>query len=306
MKTLYLLLSFYFMSILLDIQCQEWAPIGAEWRYRTELSPTNDVWYDLIRIEKDTLITGQECRKYTIYQEFVNQETPVFDSFGFTYERNDSIFFWHQDAFYLQYDFSALSGDTITIPTPDFGYEPQTTDSFIVVLDRIKTELIGLSQTPLQKYYTHSIYGTLDYFDNGYYQTIGSKSVWGGLTTDITPVGLIFNDLRCYKDNDIEILGIDINCSYPTAYDELIEPITIRLYPNPTADYLNIFFGIIDRKNFTYIVLNSQGKQVYQLDNKFLSSNYMIKVKDWPVGQYFLKIKDGKNRLIKTYPWIKQ
>ncbi len=276
MKHIYLLLSFYFTSITLIIQCQEWAPIGAEWRYRTELSPTNEVWYETIRVQKDTIIAGQQCRKYVTN-----------DDFGFTFERNDSVFFWHQDDFYLRYDFSALPGDTLVIPTPDFGHEPGTTDSFIVVLDSIKTTLIGLSQTPLEKYYTHSIYGTLDYQDNGYYRIIGSYSTWGGLTTDGIPVGLTYMDLRCYSDENIDIFGIDMSCSPPNATDELQEKTSIRLFPNPSSGLVTIelpddnksfvlqFFDLLGRPKGSFSVHSSENKVDLQYLEKGLYVYYL-------------------------------
>ena len=272
MKTIYSLFFFYFTSILLAIQCQEWAPIGAEWRYRSELSPTNEVWYELTRVEKDTIVAGQQCRKYVVYKDNPNQGEPIFKYAGFTFERNDSVFFWHQDDFYLRYDFSALPGDTLIIPTPGFGNEPGTTDSFMVVLDSIKTVLIGLSQTPLQKYYTHSIYGTLDYQDNGYYRIIGSYSTWGGLTSDGVALGHIYMDLRCYSDENIDIFGIDMSCSFPNAVDGLADEFSIHLFPNPTSGLITIelpdsnkgfvlqFFDLLGRAKGSFNVHSSRNK----------------------------------------------
>lgn len=102
MKALrFIILSLIFISFA-NVKAQQWAPIGAEWRYKP-VTPTN-VFYTMIRIEKDTIITGQECRQYVIYNQAIGSTSNSFNSEGFTFERNDSIFIWHENPFLLRYD----------------------------------------------------------------------------------------------------------------------------------------------------------------------------------------------------------
>jgi len=243
-----------------------------------------------------------------VYNEFSNQENTI-NHIGFTFERNDSIFIWDEDEFLLRYDFSAALGDTITISSTNLEItEGGSTDSFKVVLDSIKTENIGISQTAVQKYYTHPVDGTLDYFDGGYYRTIGSQSIWGGLTSNLIAVGHIFYDLRCYVDDEIEILGISITCDFSTANNELIEQALVQIYPNPVQDYLNIYLENNAAENWSFTLNNILGQEVGRYTIKTDTTNFPFKiaVNHLQPGQYFLTIQNRKGQFLKAYSWVKQ
>tara|TARA_B110000977_G_scaffold199480_1_gene286997 strand:- start:1098 stop:2366 length:1269 start_codon:yes stop_codon:yes gene_type:complete len=70
---------------------------------------------------------------------------------------------------------------------------------------------------------------------------------------------------------------------------------SIKLYPNPTSDYLNIEF--VDKYPFT--IFNAIGKVMYESSTNKAS----ISVQSYPVGLYFLKIQ--KEYTTDVIPWIK-
>ncbi len=296
MKPISLLIATLFLVSFFQIQAQEWAPIGAEWRYEanaTGVSGSNV--YTLIRIEKDTIVESQECRKYNVYTQPVGLETNIFKNSGYTFERNDSIFYWHQDTFLLRYDFSANIGDTIIIPTPDFSTSPTDADSFRVVLENISVLEIGTTNVPLEYYNTSFIDGAFSY--GGYYRVIGSEYLWGGIRYigELPIVGSPYNRLRCYKDANHEIFITDLNCSFPSAAYELIDKEKLKLYPNPVRNQVRIQYDP-SLSGSKFRLLNQLG-QVISI-GRLPSSNteYSLDINHLPQGVWWLEVVNNDKR----------
>ena len=296
MKALHFtILSLLFLSFT-NLKAQEWAPIGAEWRYKLA-TPTDD-FYTMIRIEKDTIIAGQECRQYVIYNQTIGSTSNSFNSEGFTFERNDSIFFWQENTFLLRYDFSANTGDTIRLPSPILQDDCiMEMDSFRVVLDSITME--DMNGVSLEKFHASPIDGAYSYYANSYFRVIGSIHLWEGLLleTDGLCVFIPFGpaDLRCYKDADHEIFGIETDCSFPSAINGLIGQNTLRLYPNPVKNQLNLQYDPV-LLGANYRLLNQLGVvfRIGKLPN--VSTQITIFIDQLRKGIYYLEVTNEKKR----------
>ena len=300
MKQLPLLLTMLSLFSFLHLHTQEWAPIGAEWRYiydPTGFGPSYNYDYTMIRIDKDTIIAGQECRKYMVYDQPAGEETNIFKDVGYTFERNDSIFYWHQDTFLLRYDFSANIGDTITIPTPGFSDWPTDVDSFRVVLDSISTIYFGVTGFPLEKYHTTFVDGSFRYYGGGYTKIIGNVFVWSGLNywgdepvVATTPIA----DLRCYRDADHEIFRIDtdFSCGFPSATRELIAKDQLKLYPNPVQNHLQIAYHT-SLSGAKFRLLNQLGEVLMQGYLPKATTTHYLDTHPFPKGFLYLEVSNG-------------
>jgi hypothetical protein len=84
------------------------------------------------------------------------------------------------------------------------------------------------------------------------------------------------------------------------------EKFTVKLYPNPATDYLNV-----EIKNMlpgeTHIALyNIIGNPVKVEMEKVDDKEYRINVKDIPPGYYLLALKDEEGKFNQTYKFLKR
>jgi hypothetical protein len=92
------------------------------------------------------------------------------------------------------------------------------------------------------------------------------------------------------KNKISTIKYIDLTRITSTKNEELA---TISLYPNPSADWINIRFadGITDINNIQ--IHSMSGSLIYSKLN-MESSNVEVDVKEWPTGQYYIVANNGK------------
>jgi hypothetical protein len=112
MRTLLLIL-----MISLEAYSQEWAPIGAEWKYTRPYSNYTTECMSMKSI-KDTVIQDSICRVLRSYSCADN--TLLFEEYIHQY--GDSIYYYnyHDANFYLLYDFSAQVNDVVVVHPSKF------------------------------------------------------------------------------------------------------------------------------------------------------------------------------------------
>ena len=75
----------------------------------------------------------------------------------------------------------------------------------------------------------------------------------------------------------------------------------IKLFPNPTKDFINL---ITEKyKNLSFCISDSNGKLLSE--GKIISENTEIPVSNFPAAIYFLKISNN-NQIIKIFQIVKQ
>ncbi len=82
-----------------------------------------------------------------------------------------------------------------------------------------------------------------------------------------------------------------------------ISEFEIQIFPNPTADFVNIQFQSVI-KNISYQLYNNTGSLIQQ--NKIVSANTRLNFSNYASGQYILKITEETNCPIQTFKIIKR
>ena len=88
---------------------------------------------------------------------------------------------------------------------------------------------------------------------------------------------------------------VDKNGSY--TYSNLVhinrkETISIKLYPNPTNNYLFLFINPIAENNFTASIIDGLGKVVLTQKNIQPTISYSFDVTNLPKGIYYLRLQN--------------
>lgn len=91
--------------------------------------------------------------------------------------------------------------------------------------------------------------------------------------------------------------------------DNIEEPVLdlqVRLYPNPTTDYLNVFYYHPNHRGRTnFRIVDLRGQVVQSFSSTINNVTLMISVSDLPVGQYFLKVENTDGEVV-TKGFVKQ
>ncbi len=89
---------------------------------------------------------------------------------------------------------------------------------------------------------------------------------------------------------------------YLVGINEEPNNISIKVFPNPTADYLTLKIENFSTNVKNYILYDAQGKQILVEKIKGASTN--IDLSQYKKGTYFIKVKNQSNE-IKTFKIIK-
>ena len=85
--------------------------------------------------------------------------------------------------------------------------------------------------------------------------------------------------------------------------DEVEETtITLKVYPNPTAHFLNLNLGDFELLNLSFQLVDINGKLIES--KKITNSTETVSMEHMPTATYFLKVSDG-NKELKTFKIIK-
>lgn len=80
----------------------------------------------------------------------------------------------------------------------------------------------------------------------------------------------------------------------------------VKIYPNPTDDYLHVEIGNSSLKHPSLVLYNIIGNQVEVPVEKMKDNLYQIQVKNLPPGYYLVAIKDDETFFGETYKFIKK
>jgi hypothetical protein len=87
--------------------------------------------------------------------------------------------------------------------------------------------------------------------------------------------------------------------AYPTAINNVLKNATLSLFPNPTADFINLEFSLTEATDVTINVTDLTGKVVYSnnLVNKIGNQGLVINAKDFSNGIYLVSLKTATGNL---------
>ncbi len=83
-----------------------------------------------------------------------------------------------------------------------------------------------------------------------------------------------------------------------TALEDLKESLQVRVFPNPTTNFLNIEFGE-STERIGLALIDASGKQLLVREN--LSSFTSLDLSSFAAGTYFLRLTDKHAKSVKTF-----
>ncbi len=214
-KTLLLALVFTSMVAAAD----NFAPTGSIWYYSLGTIDPEYTTYRTFESVKDTTLSGQDCQKIIVSVEGQKEEIQ------YMFSRNDSVFFWAEDAFHLLYDFGADKGETIIL---DY-FKKASGESLDMTIDSVGSiEINGINK---KVQYISCGDGMLIEFPGPVIEGIGSAYYMFPTYDDH-----LEGALRCYQDND---LGLYKNTFYG-GWEKECNYIESNEVPAPTNFYASV------------------------------------------------------------------
>lgn len=271
---------------------QEWSPIGAEWYYDVTYAFSGNIDYHKIYCDSIINVKGIDCKRININYCACNNH---FCDKLFTYESNDTVFFYNSDidSFQILYDFTAEKGDSWMINPK---YQLDDYDTVIVYVDSVSIEnLNGHDLKRLWVTYTYIHFWDNseigDFIEKSFItQVIGDNNLIINITDP--SVGVcdmqFIHSLRCYQDSDFGLYTTNLrdSCNYEyiwTSVDDFEFNNTIDLFPNPANNYLTIKASGF--RTMYYSIYNLNGTLIISGDN------CNVNLSDIPDGIYIIKIK---------------
>jgi len=271
---------------------QDFAPIGATWHY--SYFPFIPTAYTYLKIESiaDSIINGIQCKKL---------KSTVADNFSLTnyyfmYSKNDSVFFYKDNAFHLLYDFGANKGDTIILGY----YKTHNELPLKMIIDSVKTISV-LGQERKIQYVTCGDNMIIE-FGRQVIQGIGSTDFMFP-RVDFAPEG----QLRCFQENNSSVfispfyIYNDWNktdCEQIIVINNLDKTEiknSISIFPNPTSSNLHIRGCEL---NSEFRIFDTIGRKIAQ---GILNESNIINIKNLENGNYYIELQNKELKTTKQF-----
>lgn len=276
----------------------EWAPVGAKWWVfvLTDFPPTG--YFNKYECTGTLDTLGHECK-------LVHEA--IFDGQHFDhlfYQDGQQVYHYDETlmAFSLYHDYSKLPGESYEMVSG------QDTNTFL--LDSISNDLFSGESVKVQHGRISNPEFPLDTVYNKMYEGIGWYSgLWPNLPSDFTPELWYF--LACYLKPDGTLLSMDpslnVDCTalataVNNAYDGQAE---FHISPNPTSNYLNLFFEKTMPATATFRIINAEGRLLREFKTANLQPTFLLPVADWPGGAYWLQMVVN-GAVVQSEKFIKQ
>lgn len=289
----------------------EFAPIGAKWTYETTIYPIFGGKINLITIfesVQDTLINQKKCRllkRYKISKDKNgNLQNPYFYSPAVIFQNGDKIFHLFRDSFYLLYDWSLKSGDSMELQGEIFPNESLSLSYFTKIKSNIIDTSFGFSIRKInQDMICYGMFGRIDnviQFEK--FGMIENSLFYFGEFCGID-YGTKFH-LRCYQDDQVGLIKFDsISCdSIRTNTKEVSNGQNPIIYPTIVTNNLNLLMASDQIVKLEIYSIDGI-KQVNAIINNNFSKD-IIDVSLLDPNVYFLKIY-LKNGIIQVEKFIK-
>lgn len=256
----------------------EFAPIGAEWYYNyTESMAGPETGYYLLKSIKDTTIDSKVCR--ILWHTLMNSK-------GIALSKGESILY--EDAtenkiyrylfgnFYLLYDFTKTTGDTIIVKEP---YSEKQYDSIVTVVDSVGIETVS-ENIQLKALYVRPVEGRKYDFQGKIVEKIGNLLYLFPFNQLICDGGCPV-PLRCYKDDKISFVShepyaMQVPCDYiyPERKNEFA-PIGAKWYFNYPNSTSNDYVVFESKKDTTIQGKDSREIDVWLNNSKLVCKEYV-------------------------------
>jgi hypothetical protein len=269
---------------------------------------------DITKVVRDTSIQYRKCRIIGVFTD--GKYLP--ESEIITFQNADKLYFYEDNNWKLLYDFAARVGDTVTyfvskkypyyvkynVPGP-FEDRIVEDNPYQIVIQEIDT-ILDFSGKPLKRFKTDQISNFQGHFMGEIIENVGSKEKLFGNNVIITPPECNpseeFPRLRCYSDDDIFIKFTEGECDMLTQTSE-ISDFTVKLYPNPGNDWLNINLGSGVVFPISYQMTDIAGR-IIGTDIQNIE-NFSVNFRDLTSGLYIISIRDKVGKVWHG-KWVKE
>jgi len=268
---------------------QNFAPVGAKWKYEIE-DIYGNLNYGKWVSTKDTVILGKNAREIKLMNP--PPPTSVTDTILFIYEDSGIVYKYLAitNTYTILYDFNANMGDSWVM-------DVDSNCSLTINVDSTSSELINGFN--LKVLYVSTIND--EFFSGKIIEKIGHQ------TTPLPSINFLcyniigglngYSGLRCYTDTIIGFYntGISVNCdsNYTIGLEEQNKLFhLVNVYPNPSKDIINI----TSREYIKELQLLSNSGQLIQI---FQLNNFSFKLNINKTGFYYLKIKTNDSVIYK-------
>jgi hypothetical protein len=271
---------------------QDFAPIGTTWHYSYYPFIPTVITYLKIESVADTTINDVQCKKLKSTVADIFSET----NYYYMYSKNDSVFFYKDNAFHLLYDFGANKGDTITLGY----YKTNNGLPLKMIIDSVKTISVLGQERKIQ--YVTCGDGLIVEFGRQVIEGIGSTDFMFP-RVDFAPEG----QLRCFQENNSSVfinpfyIYNDWNksdCEQIIVINDLDNTETnnsITLFPNPTSNNLHIRGCELSSE---YKIIDTTGRYITQ---GILGESCIIDIKHLDNGIYFIELQNNKIKTTKQF-----
>jgi type IX secretion system substrate protein len=280
----------------INLKAQTWAQSGATWYYSAiniEYPPFSG--YDKFEKIGDTLVGGKLCDNLleTIYgwDYSLNQFTTS-NSNQFTYQSDDTVYYWAYNKFWIYAIYSAQVGDTWV-----FAQDTQSCQSQCYFLvDSLGQKIIGSDTLPI---WYLTVYNDF----TGSSSSVLIKKI--GFDFTMFPKAECYIDyfqwgpFRCYNDSSglSYSSGIVSYCDSTVGIENVLTSNnTISIYPNPTKGIITLSFNSqLPHLPSQLIITDIQGRAIYK--TTWSGENNSIDVSGFSNGMYFYRIIAAKETL---------
>ncbi len=287
MKTILLSLLLFFMSSL--AMTQVWAPAGATWHY-----DWFSMWYSgyvKVQYTGDTTVAGKVCKilKKERYQyDWVHQTySNEVIGYEYTYEENNTVYYYRNDHFFKLYDFNVVPGSSWEIS----GWGGPLCDSIAsVVVD--STGLTTINSVSLK--YLKVSPGPNSYWAFSSDTILERISCLGYMFPEPTCVVDLYEGgaLRCYYDDSFGLYerGPAPSCDYITGVeDSHTDGNVVKVYPVPATSTLTIEMNKTEGR-IVIALSDLLGKQLKHFET--VKPKFSFDISDLKEGIYFITITD--------------
>lgn len=150
--------------------------------------------------------------------------------------------------------------------------------------------------------------------DIGVFKSFNDGNSWDILGTGLPNV--VITDLSYHEPSKTLLAATFGRSLYSVEVDTDVSNENIRLenldftiYPNPFFEKSNIAFTTIENNFFDISIIDKNGRTIENLISQYLTKgdhNFSFGKKDWPVGAYFLQVRNRNRKLINTEKFIKK
>lgn len=311
MRYFYLLI-FVFATNSICFSQNLWFQEGATWVHTAAIPIIDNFGFYETKVQKDTIINGQACKKLVRYSELFDLNDDNFPLvskqthsplFMYATADDNQVYIYQENEFRLLYDFNLQPGEILNTPIPEVALEEvkEECPNSSYLVDSIGTDIINgealkwISVTPTEES-NYLLVGKI-------YQKIGSTRFYfypiiGELFCLSLPMDFNFySDFRCFKDDNFAwqkdnfiVDELNGDCYFPrgrsisTSISNISQKLNdIEVSPSPFTNWIQLSS---EKKIGEIIIYNSLGEIITRVNT--LNKNIKINLSDQPAGIYYI------------------